>query len=480
MPSCTIRDGRGVGLAVAAGEGRADVAGSGETLGPAHPATTIKTTSAAIRVTCSTIAVQRPASFGSRLPDNMSMQDVPDAPTLSADELAALVGDSSERIAELTATGVVVPDSAGRYSPGDAHRVRIVDGFEAAGVPLDALIRAQDAGLISVAYYDELHAPPGRPSGRSYAAFLEAIGQEGEVLPSVLGALGIAAPDPTTTLTQEDEAFLEDLATLVVDAGELDLVLRVLRQFGEATRRASVAALEAYAEFIERLDPAFAGVPSREVFERHFLPWARIARGLPGLAEWITTRHISGEIDAYSIQATELVLEQSGFVPQRPDAEPSVAFVDLTGFTALAQERGDAIAADVALRLAELASAAANGHDGRVVKLLGDGVLMRFPNVVTAVDASLDILDRLDASDLPSGHAGVSEGPIIARDGDVFGRTVNLASRIADVAPSGQLYVPAATGERLKGRYVVAPIGSAALAGVGHVELARIGRHKQA
>jgi class 3 adenylate cyclase len=185
---------------------------------------------------------------------------------------------------------------------------------------------------------------------------------------------------------------------------------------------------------------------------------------------------MSREIDQYSIQSTEQMLEQTGFVPTRPGTQPAVAFLDLSGFTALTEEHGDAIAADVALRLGELASEAVLPCDGRVVKLLGDGVLMRFPSIVAAVETSLDLLDRLEASDLPAGHVGVTEGPIIGRDGDIFGRTVNLASRISDVALSGTLYVPVATGRSLAERFLVEPAGTATLAGVGPVELARVRR----
>ena len=86
---------------------------------------------------------------------------------LTLKELSDLVGDPVERVQQLTALGVLQPDDEGRYSAGDAHRVRVIDGFEAAGVPLDVLVRAQAAGLISVDYYDQLHAAPGRPSGRT-------------------------------------------------------------------------------------------------------------------------------------------------------------------------------------------------------------------------------------------------------------------------------------------------------------------------
>ena len=181
-------------------------------------------------------------------------------------------------------------------------------------------------------------------------------------------------------------------------------------------------------------------------------------------------------IDDYSIRATEQVLADSGYVPERPTMDPAVAFVDLTGFTSLTQERGDSIAAEMALRLADLASRAVATNRGRVVKLLGDGVLLHFPDVLEAVEATLDLMDRLAHSDLPLGHAGITRGPIVARDGDIFGRTVNLAARISDVTPSGEVYIPASISDALAGRFVVTPAGTATLQGVGVIELASVKR----
>ena len=342
------------------------------------------------------------------------MPDEPDVPTspqrLTAADLADLAGDSVDRVEVLTVRGVLTPDDDGRYAPGDVHRIRVIDGFEAAGVPLDVLVRAQDAGLISVAYYDELHAPPGRPSPRTYETFQASLGERGRLLRSMYGAFGIAEPDPASHLSVEDEGVLDAWSLLVQATGQTELTLQVLRQFGESTRRASVAALEAYAQFVEQMGPEFAGVPSQEIYDRVFLPWATAARTLPALAEWLTRHHLSHEIDGYSIGATEQVLADGGYVPNHPDAEPAVAFLDLTGFTSLTQERGDAIAAEIALRLADLASRIATAHDGRVVKLLGDGVLTHFANVVDAVAASLELLDNLVESDLPPGHVGVTLG----------------------------------------------------------------------
>jgi len=397
---------------------------------------------------------------------------------LTREELADLVGDPVERIQKLTAIGVIKPDDADRYAPGDAHRIRVIDGFEAAGVPLDVLVRAQAAGVISVDYYDQLHAPPGRPSERGYQAFKDDLGPAGHLLPAMFAAFGIAEPDPAARLSAEDEAFIGDWAALIDATGHADLTLGILRQFGESGRRSSVAALEGYAQVTEQLGPEFAGVPSRDIYDRVFVPWAKAARNLPALAEWLTRHHMSQAIDDYSIRATEQVLADSGYVPERPAAEPAVAFLDLTGFASLTQERGDTIAAEMALRLAELASQTVATRRGRVVKLLGDGVLMHFPDVVEAVEAVLDLMDRLAVSDLPLGHVGIARGPVVARDGDIFGRTVNLAARISDVTPSGQLYIPASIRHALLGRFVVTPTGTETLHGIGAVDLARVRRRE--
>ena len=124
--------------------------------------------------------------------------------------------------------------------------------------------------------------------------------------------------------------------------------------------------------------------------------------------------------------------------------------MDLAGFTRLTEVRGDRVAARIAGQLADLAGGIADARQGRLVKQLGDGVLLRFASARDAVDATLEVLDELDRSDLPSGHAGVESGPLIVRDGDVFGATVNRAARIADVAEAGQLLAPRTSHERCR------------------------------
>ena len=118
-----------------------------------------------------------------------------------------------------------------------------------------------------------------------------------------------------------------------------------------------------------------------------------------------------------------------------------MVFVDLTGYTRLTEEHGDEVAVRLASTLQREAEAVATANDGRLVKLLGDGAMLRFPDAERGLMAALALVKALtDHGNLPS-RAGVHAGPLIERDLDLFGRTVNLASRLAEAAGPGEVLV---------------------------------------
>jgi adenylate cyclase len=396
---------------------------------------------------------------------------------ISAEELAVRLGIARERVERLADLGVLVRDGDGRFAPGDVHRVRLLDGFEDAGVPLEALIAASQAGAISLRYYDELHPPPEELSGRTYGAFAASLGPGAAHLTRLFAAFGLAEPEPGASLSAPDEALIADFIDIIVATGQPDLALRAVRMFGEGARRAADAALGIYGEAVDRSGGDFRGLPIDDVFERLLRPWARFARRSSDLAAWLASHHHTPAIDEDSVTESERILEDGGFVATRLDAPPAVAFVDLTGFTRLTEERGDEIAAGMAMRLGEVSGEVVAGHGGRVVKLLGDGVLVRFADAASALAGTLDLLEALPAAGLPTGHAGVAAGTLIVREGDVFGRTVNLAARISDVTPDGHVYVPAGLAEELPaGTYETRSVEAALLQGIGRVALLDVTR----
>ena len=128
------------------------------------------------------------------------------------------------------------------------------------------------------------------------------------------------------------------------------------------------------------------------------------------------------------IEAVEATLEAAG-LHQAIRHPPAMCFLDLTGYTRLTEEHGDAAAADMASSLGRIVRTGSHDHGGRPVKSLGDGVMLYFVEPASAVRFALEMVDEVPAADLPPAHVGIDAGPVIFQDGDFFGRTVNLAAR---------------------------------------------------
>jgi class 3 adenylate cyclase len=139
-----------------------------------------------------------------------------------------------------------------------------------------------------------------------------------------------------------------------------------------------------------------------------------------------------------------------------------MCFLDLVGYTRLTEDQGDDAAAALAEALAVLVNRSAREHGGVPVKWLGDGVMVHYREPVGAVLSALELVAQLPQAGLPPAHVGVAAGPVVVQGGDYFGRTVNLAARIAAHARPGQVLVSASVA------------GSAAPEGVSFVELGEL------
>jgi class 3 adenylate cyclase len=151
------------------------------------------------------------------------------------------------------------------------------------------------------------------------------------------------------------------------------------------------------------------------------------------------------------VQHMESAIEAMGLY-ERIERPTAVAFLDLAGYTRLTEERGDEAAAQIAADLAALVHQEVGRRDGRAVKWLGDGVMFSFADAAAAVLATIEVGRRTGEVGLPPAHAGVAAGPVIFQDGDYYGRTVNLASRLAGAAEPGQTLVEAEVVRLADGR----------------------------
>jgi class 3 adenylate cyclase len=121
-------------------------------------------------------------------------------------------------------------------------------------------------------------------------------------------------------------------------------------------------------------------------------------------------------------------------------------FADLVGFTSLAELHGDDVAADVAVRFGGEAARLAAEHGARVIKALGDAVMVRSDSAADALAFGMRLHDELaEIPGMPAVHAGAHTGRAVERDGDWFGAAVNLAARVSAAARGGELLVTEAT-----------------------------------
>jgi class 3 adenylate cyclase/YHS domain-containing protein len=121
-------------------------------------------------------------------------------------------------------------------------------------------------------------------------------------------------------------------------------------------------------------------------------------------------------------------------------------FADLAGFTALTETHGDERAADLVGEFCDAVRALLPGHEAEEVKAIGDALLLRAVRADQAVRLALAIVGEVGARHgFPSVRIGMHTGQAVVREGDWFGATVNVASRVSDHAKAGEVLATRAT-----------------------------------
>lgn len=149
-----------------------------------------------------------------------------------------------------------------------------------------------------------------------------------------------------------------------------------------------------------------------------------------------------------------------------------VGFADLVGFTRLGEQRAAEDLGRVASRLEEVAAEHVRAP-AQVVKTIGDAVMLVAPSAEPMLDATL-ALAAVEEEELPQLRIGIAHGPALERAGDWYGRPVNLASRISDIARPGTVVVTSEVREAAdEGRFDFSSLRPRRLKGVGVARLFR-------
>jgi adenylate cyclase len=384
---------------------------------------------------------------------------------LSGEELAARSGVSAEEIDRLRRVGILVPAGEnGTFSAGDVHRVRVVTACERSGLPAARIVDAIGAGHLSLSFLDSQFVFAESASGDTFAEGHARHGIDPELASAAFEAAGFAAPDPDTRMTQDDEAILTALAMAMRIGVEPVGLQAITRVYGESMRRIAEMNAGLYHQHVE-LPLLASGMAEAQMRELAVSASAEIVPVTDRMLLAIYRRHDERAITQHIVEHIESALLEAGLIEPR-SASTAMCFLDLSGYTQLTEELGDQAAAELAGRLAQVAQAVSAKHRGHPIKWLGDGVMLRFDHPEGAVVAALDMVDEGPTLGLPAAHAGLSSGPVVQQAGDVFGRTVNLASRIAGHAGPGQVLVSQDVVDAVEGGALTfRPIGPVELKG---------------
>jgi adenylate cyclase len=303
--------------------------------------------------------------------------------------------------------------------------------LEQAGVPLDGIAGAVREGRLSFAFLDV--AAFDRFSGVTETTFRELSERTGvplEILKVVREAAGFAEPRPEDHVREEERSVVEAIQFQLANGFRPVVVERWLRVCGDSLRR--IAETETDWWRTEVVQPLLeAGMTEGATLEAQADLGSRMAQ----LTERATVAIYHGQQEhAWSrafVEYVEGALEKAGLF-SRLRRPPAVCFLDITGYTRLTEERGDEAAADLAATLGTLVRRSSSKHGGEPIKWLGDGVMFYFENPGEGVLAALDMVEGVATHALPPAHVGIHAGPVVFQEGDYFGRTVNLAARIAD------------------------------------------------
>ncbi|MEU8948226.1 adenylate/guanylate cyclase domain-containing protein [Streptomyces sp. NPDC048489] len=250
-------------------------------------------------------------------------------------------------------------------------------------------------------------------------------------------AMGFADIGQAKALTEADVLALRRLAGLV-EAGLLSeaMAVQVARSTGQTTARLAEWQIDSFLEGLT--EPPEPGMTRTEV------TYPLIQLLLPELEEFIVY------VWRRQLAAATGRVVQAGDDEEMVDRRLAVGFADLVGFTRLTRRMEEEELGELVEAFETTAADLVAAHGGRLIKTLGDEVLYSADDAGVAAEIALRLIETMANDEtMPELRVGIAFGTVTTRMGDVFGTTVNLASRLTSIAPRDAVLVDGAFAEEL-------------------------------
>ena len=287
-------------------------------------------------------------------------------------------------------------------------------------------------------------------------------------------AMGFADVEPDAVhFTEQDVAALQDTVALLDETSDSSLasasVLELLRAQSYTMDRLVLWELETFVtDLSERLglDDTSARLVTLDRIDG-------LVEILSRQLTYVWRRHMLSILGRTEAEVSARGREDTG-----PDLYPlirSLGFVDIVSFTQRAQGMSKAALTHMLEDFENTARDVITSRGARVVKTIGDAVMYISDDLLIAADVVTALVDELQKGpDAIRVRASLVEGRVISRSGDVFGPTVNLASRLVDAAEPGGIRLNESTAMAIlrspeAGRYRVGQCHEVVAKGLGQI-----------
>jgi adenylate cyclase len=360
---------------------------------------------------------------------------------LSLQDAAERVGVGASTLRRWARQGLI-PRYDGTWSPAAVSHARIVARLRARGHSLRDIRQASDQGRLAFGYVEELF-----DAGAEVCTLAQAsreTGLEPALIERVVGALG-STPAQVDRLSAGEVQMLRVVARVLEAGLPLVALLQLVRVYGQAMARVADAEVRLFHLYVHEplMRSGATGVETAdEMFEltRRLLPLAS------PVMDQIHQRYLQHFVEQDVVGHMEADL--AGDTVDLGRMRVAIAFADLAGYTRLTEEAGELEAVDAVERFVDAVEGSLP-DDARVIKTIGDEVM------VVGSDPSALAGWAVRFQRAPAGRTlpriAIHYGNALYRDGDYYGRDVNIASRVGARAAGGEVLVTRPVVERARG-----------------------------
>ena len=364
-------------------------------------------------------------------------------------DAAKRVGVTPATLRRWTREGLIPQHDGNGWTSVAIGQARTVARLRERGHPLAQIRRATEEGRLAYAYVEGLF-PDG--AGRySLSQAARETGLEPALIERIVTAIGF--PTHTDSLSEEDLQLTRYAAT-ALDAGlPLVALLQLVRVYGQAAAQIADAEVRLFHLYVH--EPLMRSGSSGAEIAEDMMSLSRLLLPLASpVMDQIHERYLQHFIEQDVVGHMETDLD--GAAADLGRMRVAIAFADLTGYTRLTEEAGELEALDAVERFVDAVEVTLP-ENARVVKMIGDEVMIVGTDPSALIDWAVGF--QCLQSERPLPRIGIHYGDALYRDGDYYGRDVNIAARIAARSAGGEVLVT---------RPVVEHAGS-------HLEFDRIG-----